>query len=330
MNNPQDPAVTLRDVFRARHAIDKIARNTPLVPSPELSRRTGSSVHLKLECLQDIGAFKVRGAANKILNLSDEEKRRGVVTVSTGNHGRAVAYVANRLGIRAVICLSDRVPENKVVALRRLGAEVVIHGHSQDEAEMRAIQLEREQGLVMISPFDDPYVIAGQGTIGLELLEDLPEIDTAVVPLSGGGLISGIGLALKSANPEICVVGVSMERGPVMVHSIRAGHPVQIPEEDTLADCLQGGIGVDNRYTFRMVQDLVDEMVLVSEEQIAMGMVFALKEHHLVVEGGGAVGLAALLSGKVANMGDHVAVIVSGANVALETVLAVAQRYPEA
>lgn len=317
--------ITLQDIFQAQRSIAPIARKTPLIPAESLAARVGSNVYLKLETLQATGSFKVRGAANKILNLTSAEKERGVVTVSTGNHGRAVAYVAGQAGLRATVCLSERVPRNKVEALERLNAEVVIHGHSQDEAEERARQIQSERGATMIPPFDDPFIIAGQGTIGLELLAELPEIDTVLVPLSGGGLIAGIALALKSANPAIRVIGVSMERAAVMYHSLQAGRPVQLPEEPTLADSLQGGIGLENQYTFTMVQQSVDEVISLSEEEIAAGMTFAFCEHHLVLEGAGAVGLAALLHHKVSHPGRNVAVVLSGGNVDLPSFLGVVQ-----
>jgi threonine dehydratase len=306
----------LRDIREARQRIAALVRRTPLIRSAMLSERTGACVHLKLESLQETGSFKIRGAANRMLQLTGDERARGVVTTSTGNHGRAVAYVAGRLGMPAVICVSERVPEAKRNAIRALGADVVVHGASYDEAERRAFELERERGLVRIEPFDDPRVIAGQGTIGLELLEDLPGIGAAVVPLSGGGLIAGIALALKAARRSTRVVGVSQERAPVMVASLRAGRPVELPEEDTLADALAGGIGLDNRHTFRMVRELVDETIVVSEAEIAAAIVFALAHEHLVVEGGGAVGIAAVLHGHVHAAGQDVAVIVSGGNIA--------------
>lgn len=307
--------ITLRDLYKARSRIAPFIRRTPLVPSPALSERAGGAVYLKLECLQETSSFKVRGAANRILALTEEECRQGIVAVSTGNHGRAVAFVSCRLGIPATICISERVPPGKVEAIRRLGATIAVHGESYDEAEAYARELQRERGLAFVEPFDDPLVVAGQGTIGLELLEDLPAVDTAVVPLSGGGLIGGIAVALKAADPHIRLVGVSMERAPVMVRSLEAGRPVSLPEEETLADALAGGIGLENRYTFRLVQSHVDDTVLVSEEEIAAAMAWALAEHHLVVEGGGAVGLAALLQGKVAGLGRQVAVVLSGGNV---------------
>jgi threonine dehydratase len=319
--------VTVQDVYLARRRIAPVARRTPLIRSAWLAECVGAPVYLKLESLQETGSFKIRGAANKLLGLAAEERARGVITVSSGNHGRAVSCVARQLGVDAVVCISERVPRNKVESIGRLGAEVVVHGRSYDEAEAYSFQLEQERGLTWVHPFDDPFVIAGQGTIGLELLEDLPEVDTVVVPLSGGGLISGIALALKCANPAIRVVGVSMERAPVMFHSLRAGAPIEMEEQDTLADALAGGIGLDNRYTFRMVQQYVDEAVLVSEEEIAQAMAFALERHHLVVEGGGAVGVAALLHRRVENLGRNVAVVVSGGNVDLSLLLDVAQKY---
>ncbi len=320
-----DLGVTMHDIYKARQRIAAMATRTPVIHSLKLTERVGASVYLKAENLQRTGSFKIRGAANKMLSLADEEKARGVITVSSGNHGRAVAYIAQRLGINAVTCMSGRVPGNKLDAIKLLGAETVVHGDSYEEAEIRALELQQERGLTMIEPFDDPLVIAGQGTVGLELLEDVPQLDTVIVPLSGGGLLSGIALALKSANPAIRTVGVSMDRAPVMYHSLQAGAPVKMSEEDTIADALVGNIGLNNKYTFRMVQEYVDDVVLVSEEEIAAAMLFALEAHHLVVEGGGAVGVAALLYQRAKGLGDNVVVIVSGGNVDLPLLLKMAQ-----
>jgi threonine dehydratase len=308
---------TLHDILDARRRIAPLARRTPLLRSTALSEQTGAGVYLKLENLQQTGSFKIRGAANKLLALTPDERARGVIAVSSGNHGRAVAYVARHLGVRAVICVSERVPPVKLEAIRRLGAELVVHGATYDQAEAHSLRLQAEQGLTRVDPFDDPAVIAGQGTIGLELLDDLPNLDTVLVPLSGGGLISGIALALKSANPAIRVVGVSMDRAPVMVHSLRAGRLLELPEEPTLADALAGGIGLDNRYTFRLVQRYVDDTFLVSETEIAAAMLFALEREHLLVEGGGAVALAALLHHHLPHPTHTLAILLSGGNVDL-------------
>jgi len=309
------PAVTLRDVYLARRRIGSIVRRTPVAMSPSLSDHAGASVSLKLESLQDTGSFKLRGAANKILSLTPAEQQRGVITVSTGNHGRAVSYVARRLGLDAVVCVSEHVPSVKVAALENLGAKVAVHGQSYDEAMAYATRLQEQGGLTWVDPFDDPYVIAGQGTIALEILDDMPDIDTVVVPLSGGGLISGIALAMKSVAPDIRVIGISMDRAPVMYHSLRAGAPIEMTEEHTIADALAGGIYLNNQFTFRLVQRYVDETYLVTEDEIADGMAFAMNQHHLVVEGGGAVGIAALLHRKFSLTGQNVVIVISGSNV---------------
>lgn len=314
MNKPTS-AITLRDIYRARQAIAPFIRRTPLVYSSTLSAHTGAKVYLKLENQQETGAFKLRGAANRLTALTPAERQRGVITVSTGNHGRGVAYMAQRLGIRAVICVPELVLPHKVAAMRTLGAEVIIHGRTQDDAELYALTLQEAQGLTMVSAFDDPYIIAGQGTIGLEILEDLPQVDTVVVPLSGGGLMGGIAAALKHADAAIRLVGVSQDRGPAMALSLQAGAPVPVVEEPSLADSLLGGIGLENHYTFPLIRDLVDAVVLVSEEEIAAAMVHALRQEKQVVEGGGSVGIAALLANKVAPFGEQVVVVVSGGNV---------------
>ncbi|HEX7022133.1 MAG TPA: hydroxyectoine utilization dehydratase EutB [Trueperaceae bacterium] len=329
MSQEACPQPTLQDIYAARQRIRPLVRPTPLLGCEVLSRVASTEVYLKPENLQATGSFKVRGAANRLLTLTEEERARGVVTVSTGNHGRAVAYVAARLGMPATVCVSQQVPANKLAAIRQLGAELLVGGRSQDEAEAQARVLSRERRLTLIPPFDDPAVIAGQGTIGLELLDELPEVESVLVPLSGGGLIAGIALALKAANPLIRVVGLTMQRAPAMQRSLAAGHPVELPEEPTLADSLQGGVGRDNRYTFQLVRTYVDEVVLLSEDEIAAGMAFAFREAGLVLEGAGAVGIAGLLKGRVGGLGQRVAVVLSGRNVAPSAFLEVLERQDE-
>jgi threonine dehydratase len=321
-----DIGLTMRDIYSARARIAPIASKTPLISCLALSELTGSEITLKLENLQETGSFKPRGAANKILSLDPDARKRGVVTVSSGNHGRALAYVAQRLGLRAVVCLYETVPAIKRDATRKLGAEVIVKGSTYDEANTEAYRLVEEEGLEMIHPYDDPVVIAGQGTIGLELLDEFPDLDTVVVPLSGGGLLGGIAFVLKSADPKIHIVGVMMERGPAMVESLRAGRIVDIVEEPTLADALAGRLP-PNQYTFELIQKTVDETVLVSEQEIAAAMAFALNQHHLVVEGSGAVGIAALRAGKLQHLGKRVAVVISGANVDMSLLLRIAQEH---
>ncbi len=314
----------LADIYAARQRVAGLVRRTPLQPSPALTALAGGDVRLKLECLQETGAFKLRGATNKLLSLSPEARARGVIAVSTGNHGRAVAFAARRLGVRAVICLSRLVPAHKVEAIRALGAEVVIEGASQDEAEAVAERLIDTAGLVYVHPFDDPAVLTGQGTIGLELIEDWPELDTCLVPLSGGGLVAGIALALKTVNPAIRMIGVTMAEGAAMHASLEAGRPVEVLEVASLADSLGGGIGMENRWTFELCRDLVDQTILVGEAEIAAGMRHLLMTERLVAEGGAAVGIAALLAGKVALAGRQTAIVVSGQNVDMRRLIAIA------
>lgn len=306
--------VGLDEILSAAKRIAGHVLRTPMVESGVLSSLCGVPVHLKLESQQLTGAFKLRGATNAVLSLSADERQRGVVAASTGNHGRALAFAAKLAGSKATICMSSLVPENKVAAVRQLGADVRIVGKSQDDAQREVERLVAEEGLVMVPPFDNAAVIAGQGTIGLEIIEDLPEAATVLVPLSGGGLASGIAAAIKGLRPNIQVIGISMERGAAMKASIDAGHPVPVEELPTLADSLGGGIGLDNRLTFRMCRDLLDDIVLVSEREIAEGIRHAYQHEREIVEGAGAVGIAALLAGKVRSAGPVVALL-SGRNI---------------
>jgi len=320
-----DLPVTAADVAATRARISGVAVRTPLVPSVGLSHRCGVEVGLKLESVQPTGSFKIRGATAKLASLDPEVAARGVVTASTGNHGRAVAHVAAQLAIPATICLSDNVPTGKVVALEALGCEVIIGGASQAEALVAAADLVTERSATLVHPFDDVEVIAGQGTIASEILEDAPDVTTLLVPLSGGGLAAGIAVAAEAARQPIRVVGISMRRAAVMAASLDAGHPVDLPEEATLADSLQGGIGLDNATTFPILAALLDEVVLLDEQAIWDGMRYAFDEHRLVLEGGGAVGIAALLHGAVDVSSDQrVVIVASGANAEPAHVVALA------
>lgn len=285
------------------------------MPAPELDARTGAHVWLKLENLQVTGSFKLRGAAVRILALSKRARENGVIACSSGNHGRAVAFVADMLDVPAVICVPEWVDRTKAAAMRRHRAEVIRFGRTYDEAEEQSRRVQSERGLVYVHPFDDARVIAGQGTIGLELLEQLPLLDTVVVPLSGGGLVAGIAVAMKRERPDLRIVAVSAKNARVMYESLDYGRPKAVPEEPTIANALSGGIGLNNRHTFELVRDLVDEHILVEEGEIRDAMSFSLAEHKLVVEGGGAVGIASLLSRRFAGRGEYVGVVVSGGNV---------------
>lgn len=297
----------------AERIAGRVAR-TPLIASPSLAALTGQPIHLKLETRQPVGAFKLRGAMNALLALDETARRRGLVTASTGNHGRAVAHAAREAGVPAVVCMSALVPANKIEAVRALGAEVRIVGRSQDDAQAEVERLVNERGLTALPPFDHPDVIAGQGTIGLELVADLPDLATVLVPLSGGGLAAGIALAVKTLRPKVRVIGVSMEKGAAMAASLKAGRPVEVVEEETLADSLGGGIGLANRYSFPLCRALLDEVVLVSEDEIAAGIRHAATAEGETVEGAGAVGIAALRTGKLRPEGPT-ALILSGGNI---------------
>tara|TARA_R100000005_G_scaffold96287_1_gene82094 strand:+ start:2288 stop:3274 length:987 start_codon:yes stop_codon:yes gene_type:complete len=310
-------SVTLAAIETARERIAPLIRQTPVIPSVSLSERSGGDIHLKLEQLQITGSFKLRGAMNAVLSLTEGQKARGVVGVSTGNHGRGLAYAARNAGVKCIICMSELVPQNKVAGIRAQGAEVRIIGRSQDEAQEEVARLVTEEGMTMLPPFDHEDIIAGQGTLGLELHEQLPELETVLVPLSGGGLISGVALALKTRNPMIRIIGISMDRGAAMFESQRAGKPVQVQEYPSLADSLGGGIGLDNRYTFQVVRDLVEDIILVTETEIADAIRHAYWQEKLVIEGSGAVGIAALLAGKIKAPGTCVSLL-SGCNIDME------------
>ena len=310
-------SLQLHDVYLARQRIELLVRRTPMEYSPSLSQRLGVAVYLKLESQQITGSFKLRGASNAVAQLSAEEKARGVVAASTGNHGRALAYAASRQGVKATICLSHLVPANKVQAIRDLGAEVCIVGQSQDDAQREAERIANEQGATLLPPFDHPAIIAGQGTLGLEILEQQPDVVQILVPLSGGGLFAGVALAIKSVSANIITHGISMQRGAAMHASLAAGHPVEVEELPTLADSLGGGIGLNNRYTFNMTRDLCDHLHLLSETSIANALRHAYREERLVLEGAAVVGIAALLDGLIEPRGPIV-VVVSGRNVDID------------
>lgn len=301
-------SVTLADIQGAERRIAGKVLRTPILADPQLA-----GLFLKQEYRQTTGAFKLRGATNAVLSL--EDLGRGVVTASTGNHGRALAHAARAAGGRAVVCLSALVPANKVQAIRELGAEVRIIGQSQDEAMIEVTRAVADEGMIEVPPFDHPAVIAGQGTLGLEILADSPAPAMVLIPLSGGGLAAGVATAIRALSPQTRLIGISMERGAAMDASLRAGRPVDVTELATLADSLGGGIGLQNRLTFNACRDLLDEVILVNEDEIAAGM----RHIHAVtgdaVEGAAAVGVAAVLAGKVQITGPTVAIL-SGRNVA--------------
>jgi threonine dehydratase len=309
--------VTLNDIQAARLRIADKIEQTATVSSVSLSEIAGAPVFLKLEHRQTTGSFKLRGASNAVALLSPAEKSRGVVAASTGNHGRALAHAAKLEGVRAVICMSRLVPENKLAEIRRLGADIRIVGDSQDDAQDEVDRLVRDEKLTMVPPFDHPAVIAGQGTLGLEMIEAVPAAKTVLVQLSGGGLAAGIAAAVKGVSPAARIIGVSMQRGAAMKASIDAGKPIPVTELPTLADSLGGGIGLSNRYTFQMCRDLLDDVVLLTEAEIAAGIRHAYAVEREIIEGAGAVGIAAILAGKVRLDGETI-VLLSGRNIDMD------------
>ena len=320
------PTRAALDFEEARVAVARHARVTPLMRAADLSERAGREVLLKLECLQQTGSFKVRGAAARLEALAPEERARGVVACSSGNHGRAVAFVAGRLGIPATVFVPEWVDSVKLDGIVAAGADARREGSTFDESEAWALEHAATRGMTYVSAYDDPWVIAGQGTIAFEIMDQAGRPPSAIlVPLSGGGLAGGIAAAVRQIAPGTVpeVIAVSAENAAVMLASVQAGKPVDLPEEDTLANALAGGIGLDNRHSFALVRDLIDEHVTVTEREIALAMRYALEQLHLVVEGGGAVGLAALLAASESRQGlqegGPLVVVLSGGNVASET-----------
>ncbi len=305
--------ITLQKIQEAQKRIAPFVNYTPLIFSEYLSNN--SKVKLKLESLQITGSFKLRGAANKLLSLSENQKQKGVIAVSTGNHGKGVAYAANILGIKSTIFMSSMVPQFRKEAIEALGAQVKIVGNNSDEADQYARELSTKENIALIHPFDDEEIIAGQGTVGLEMLETFPEVDTVVVPTSGGGLSGGIALAIKSQKPEVKIIAVSMKRGPSMYESLKLGKPVDVEELETLADCLGGSIGVDNKYTFEIAQETIDDFVLVDEDKIAEGIKLNFVEHKLVTEGAAATAVMVVKDNMTQHLGKNIICLICGGNI---------------
>jgi threonine dehydratase len=316
--------VTLAGIQAARARIREAIYLSPCQQSSDLSELTGLPLHLKLENLQRTGSFKERGALNKLLTLSASERERGVITASAGNHAQGVAFHAAARGISAQIVMPLATPQIKVAATRGFGAEVVLHGGSYDEACEEALRLCREEERVFIHPFDDAEVICGQGTLGLELLEQVPDLEAVVVPIGGGGLISGVACALKESNPKIRVVGVEPEKLPSMLRAREAGEPVTIAAEATVAD----GIAVRRagELTLPLVSRYVDEIVTVDDEEIASAILILLEKEKTLAEGAGAAALAALLQAKTNLRPRRTVVLLSGGNIDVSLLARIIER----
>jgi threonine dehydratase len=317
--------LSLADVRDARERVAEVARWTPLEYSHSFSEMTGAEVHLKLETFQRTGSFKIRGATNCITQLSAEARAAGVVTASAGNHAQGVALAASRAGVDATVVMPEYAPTSKVAATRRYGARVVLHGEDYSEAEARAHEIEREEGRTYVHAYDDPDVMAGQGTMGLEILEDCPAVETVVVPIGGGGLISGVATAIKEQRPDVRIVGVQAEGAAGVTESLRKGHPVALESVDTIAD----GIAVRRvgDHPFEVIRDRVDEVVEVADAETAVAVTHLLERSKTLVEGAGAVSLAALLAGAFEYDPEEVVVTaLCGGNIDMNTLTTVILR----
>ena len=303
--------VTLDKVYHAAFVLKQVARKTDMIHAPKLSN--GFNMYLKTENLQLTGSFKLRGAYYQISQLSEEQRKAGIIACSAGNHAQGVALAASRMGIKAVVCMPDGAPISKVEATKSLGADVCLVKGAYDDAYAHACKLQQETGMTFIHPFNDDEVIAGQGTIGLEVLEQLADVDAVICPIGGGGLISGVAYAIKALNPKVKVYGVQAANAPSMAESIKAGEAITLKTASTFAD----GIAVKHPgdTTFAMVSKYVDEVVTVSEDEIAAAILALMEKQKLVAEGAGAVGVAAAMFGKLPIEGKNVCCIVSGGNI---------------
>ena len=312
----------INEIFNASAVLKGVARKTTVIPAPKIN--PDADIHLKTENLQLTGSFKLRGAYYKISQLSDEEKKRGVIACSAGNHAQGVALGATHNGIKSLICLPAGAPISKVEATKGYGAEVCLVPGVYDDAYAKAMELQKEHGYTFVHPFDDPLVIAGQGTIGLEILEQMPDVEAVIVPIGGGGLIAGVAFAIKTLRPEIKVYGVQSAGAPSMYQSVNEGHRVHLDRVSTIAD----GIAVKEpgELTYELICKYVDEIVTVSDEETAAAILALLEQQKLVAEGAGAVAVAAAMFDKLPIKGKKVVCLVSGGNIDVTTLSRVVNR----
>lgn len=316
--------VTLDLIKEAAKVLKGEIHHTPLTFSNTFSEFSGNNVYLKSENLQKTGSFKIRGAFNKINHLSEQEKQKGVLAISAGNHAQGVALSATKAGIRSIIVMPERAPIAKVVATKNYGAQVELYGNVFDECAKRAKEIQEKTGSTFIHPFNDPYVIAGQGTIGLEIMEDLEEVDAVVVSIGGGGLISGIATALKEIKPSIKVIGVQAANAPSMKVSVDEGKITTISSAKTLADGI--AVKTPGDLTYEIVKKYVDDIVTVTEEEIANAILMLIERAKMIVEGAGAAPVAALINKKIGLKGKNVAAVLSGGNIDVNTISQIIER----
>ena len=312
----------ISDIYAAAKRLEGIVRKSPLVYSDYFSELSGNATYLKLENLQTTGAFKLRGAYNRISMLTEEERARGVITASAGNHAQGVAYSAQKLGVKAVICMPATTPILKVEATRALGATVVLHGNGFDDAYAHSLELQKEHGYVYIHPFNDRNVIVGQGTIALEVIDALKDVDAILVPIGGGGLASGIALGAKTVNPQVKVIGVEPENAACMKAALSCGHTITLPSADTVADgCAVRTAGA---LTLTFCRRYLDEIITVSEMEIMSALLSLIEKHKLIAEGAGVLSLAALQ--KLHMKDKKIAVLISGGNIDISTISALISK----
>ena len=313
----EELTLTWEDFLRARENVAPHVYHTPLLTSRSLSEATGFDVRLKAELFQKGGAYKVRGPMNKIALLSEDERSRGVICSSAGNHSQGVALAARHYGVRAVVVMAENATPSKIAATEGYGAKVVLHGTIWDEANEKALELVEKEGMIYIHPFDDPDLIAGQGTVALEILEDFPEVELVVVPIGGGGLISGISMALKSRRPDITVIGVESSGAPAMKESVEAGHCVTLDEVDCVIDGLR--VKKVGEHTHSVVSRFVDEIVTLPDAEIFDAVLWLMTRAKVVAEGAAAAPVGALLQGLIdAPPGTKVVSVLSGGNLDVE------------
>lgn len=302
----------ITQIFRAQNRLDGVVWKTPCECSSVLTERTGSNVYLKYECLQRTGSFKIRGAWHKIASLSAAEKKRGIVTASAGNHAQGVGMAVTEMDIPARIYVPENVPENKLKAIQEYQVEVVVEGRFYDDAHQAAIEDAERSDRIFIPAFEDPLIMAGHGTLGLEMLSQVPELDAALIPVGGGGLICGVATALKTLNSDIRIVGCQSSASCAMTRSLIENRPyLTFPSRETIAEGLEGGV---SEITFELGRRFIDQMIVVEEDEIRSAIRFLLENHRVVVEGSGAVGVAALLHGRWSAPDSNVGVLLSGGN----------------
>ena len=313
---------TIADVYKAAKQLDGVAKKTKLIESPFFSDLCGNNVYLKPENLQNTGSFKLRGAYNKISQLNDEEKKIGVITASAGNHAQGVAFAAQKLGVNAVICMPATTPLLKVEATKAMGAEVVLHGDSFDDAYAKSLELQKKKGYVYIHPFNDKQVLLGQGTTALEIIDQLKDVDAILVPIGGGGFASGVALATKAVNPHVKVIGVEPEGAACMENSFARGQVSSLSFVETVADGC--AVKTPGDLTYAFCKKYLDQIITVSEMEIMSALLSLIEKHKLIAEGAGVLSLAAL--NKLPFKGKKVAAIISGGNIDISTISALIDK----